>query len=539
MTASASASRIRGWQHQVAASPTFVAFLGGIMVLTASLANFLRFNDYPLLSPEVAWIILGFVAIAALAAWAYRGSERLGRALLEGLLVFLAIDLNADLIWLALAGGVLTAALALALKRSLMPFLGTMALIMFLVGLLGIGQQSVPASAKPVAPAAPAAKRPALLHLILDEHIGIEGLPADHPATPAMKQALSDFYLSRGFRLYGRAYSEHFHTVNSIPHILNYATPENYEESREGGHRVGPTPYFARLQQLGYRIHAYQSEYLDFCTDAKVVSCLDYSSSSLALVPATRLSTGEKAGLIAVQFSRLSDGVRGASALYQMAELALRERGITIPDMGLRLEGRTSTINALAAFDTLTADLAKAQPGDAYFAHILVPHYPYSLNADCTLAPTDFWLVRRDATSLARRESAYFDQLRCATAKLDTALRGFAASPGGRDGIVIVHGDHGSRITELDPIVENLGRFSDRDMISGFSTLFAVRAPGAAPGYDATVLPVATLVKALAQSDFQAVPPAKAAPATAIVTLDDAGWIPRKKHPLPRSWSTP
>ena len=53
-----------------------------------------------------------------------------------------------------------------------------------------------------------AASKPAILHLILDEHIGVEGLPKDNPDAARLQWELRDFYLSRGFALYGGAYSD-------------------------------------------------------------------------------------------------------------------------------------------------------------------------------------------------------------------------------------------------------------------------------------------------------------------------------------------
>ena len=47
-----------------------------------------------------------------------------------------------------------------------------------------------------------------------------------------------------------------------------------------------------------------------------------------------------------------------------------------------------------------------------------------------------------------------------------------------------MHGDHGSRITVTDPRDENRDRLTAEDLVDGFSTLFAVKAPRHAPGYD-------------------------------------------------------
>ncbi len=49
---------------------------------------------------------------------------------------------------------------------------------------------------------------------------------------------------------------------------------------------------------------------------------------------------------------------------------------------------------------------------------------------------------------------------------------------------VIIHGDHGSQISSLEPIVRNGAALSSLDIISSYSTLFAVKAPGLASGLD-------------------------------------------------------
>src|SRR5207245_3601634 len=88
-----------------------------------------------------------------------------------------------------------------------------------------IGQQHEPAMSETVRPnnAVPLnATLPAIVHIILDEHIGLDGLAPDNPRTPAVRQALDQFYLGNGFRVFGRAHSDYAFTTRSIPEILNF-----------------------------------------------------------------------------------------------------------------------------------------------------------------------------------------------------------------------------------------------------------------------------------------------------------------------------
>ena len=456
-------------------------FLAGGFVLAASFLNFLRYHEYPLLTPEVGLVGLGLVALALLVGLLYRGCGRGARALFEGLLVFLAVELNAAHSGYAALAGLAVVAFVLIRRRSILPFLGTMAFIAALVGFLGIGREqanALPSSVRPTA----ASDKPAILHLILDEHIGIEGFPKTKLGAET-REAIKGFYLSRGFRLSGRAYSEHFDSVNAIPHILNFgalqAPPRGHHDK---GTAIPSSAYFGELSKRSYRVNVYQSEYIDFCADPRVASCTGYLSQDIRPLIDSPLSATDRAGLVAVQFAFLSKTLKALSGSYSDLAKRLRKEGRDVPDFGLPLGGRTSMINGTAIADRLARGLRHARPGEAYFAHILFPHSPYATTPDCGLKDVDRWTLRTSGAPIEAREAAYYDQLRCAMNKVDAALRALEASPAGRNHIVIVHGDHGSRITRHDPALASMGRFTDSDLVSSYSTLFAVRAPALAPG---------------------------------------------------------
>ena len=59
-----------------------------------------------------------------------------------------------------------------------------------------------------------------------------------------------------------------------------------------------------------------------------------------------------------------------------------------------------------------------------------------------------------------------------------------------RDATIIVHGDHGSRIVVTDPTAENEDSVTAEDLVDGFSTLFAVKAPSQTTGYDREMRPI-------------------------------------------------
>jgi hypothetical protein len=61
------------------------------------------------------------------------------------------------------------------------------------------------------------------------------------------------------------------------------------------------------------------------------------------------------------------------------------------------------------------------------------------------------------------------------------------------ESIIILHGDHGSRIVLTEPSAENQHALTKQDLVDGFSTLFAMKMPGKSGGYDASPWPLEQL----------------------------------------------
>lgn len=514
-----------------------IPILASWAILLASLVNFLRFNDYPLLRPEIALIAFGLLALAALFGWIHSAQRPLGQAALDMLLVLLVVDQNGASFAFAAATAALVGAVTLYRRRSVLPLLGLVAAFALLSGLAGIGQQhSAAAETRRVVPPRSAGKPlpPALVHIVLDEQLGIEAFSDLGPEGQVVQRELKAFYLSHGFRLYGRAYAEQFRTVNSIPQILNFGAVARPDANPFNGRALERNAYFDALAKDGYRLDVYQSDFIDYCDNRAVSRCVTYPFSALDAIDRSPLSVADRAVLIVARFALLSKAVFNLESLYIEAADSLRGKGYDVPDFGLTTGGRTSSLAASAAFDRLIGDLRNAKPGHAYFAHILLPHDPYALDSRCTPRPMWQWQVHDPSPPLAMRQAAYLDQVRCALRKVDAAYAAVSRSQAGRDFIMVVHGDHGSRITSVNPTAENIGKYGRDDLVAGFATLFAIRAPRIAAGYDDRPAAVPRLLAGLARSRFTSAPlPSTAAPH---VILNDRNWAPRKRAPFLRSW---
>jgi hypothetical protein len=192
-------------------------------------------------------------------------------------------------------------------------------------------------------------------------------------------------------------------------------------------------------------------------------------------------------------------------------------------------------VGTLRALGDLKARLEKAKPGDAFFAHLLLPHYPYVVAGDCSALQFKEWKRRFGYWPPEALRHAYAGQLQCATSQVDELLQAFDRSPAGSNSLVFVHGDHGSRLTSVDPSEEYRGQFGREDVIAAYSTLFAVRAPAVRAGYYTEPYPIHTLLR-----DFSSSTPARAPsltpPKVHEVWLDDEDWKPSSKIRLPASW---
>jgi hypothetical protein len=504
------------------AREAFLPTVVGVAVLVTSLVNLLSAETYPLLTPEVALLVAAFAAIALFMGLVYAFADPISRALFQFLLLLLALDLNFDGP-VVLAAAVVTAAVV---HRHLMPFLGIVSLVVFATEIPSISYSAAVEDDASFSTPVRDPSLPNLVHLILDEHIGIEGLTGDDDAL-GMGQNLRSFYISNGFRLYGGAFSEHMHTVNAIPSLLNFGEEQPWlpETSKEGT-IVPNNRYFELLKQRGYAITVYQTAFADYCVHPAVSACLTRPRRLLLALNSNSLAASDKAIVLGHQLIRRSRVMKIANAHF----ISLAGFGINLRDSRL-----PHGVTAIETLQLVAKQLGTSAGGTAFFVHVLFPHYPYIFASNCEPKPSSDWLARRSAwgvaSTLQDRQFTYYEQLSCLTQVLQPIFN--AADP---RTIIVVHGDHGSRITEVDPRADTIGRFSSSDMIASFSTLFAVRAPAIASGYDPRPLPSSMLFRELALADFgepNLNVPVDYKPS---VILDDLNWKPSSRHPLPSDW---
>ena len=473
------------------------------IVLGAPLAAFLTGNHYPILSPEVGLLVIGCVVAGVLLqglAWALGAG---GAAFVLAAAFALAVDLLGGASFgyagLAVLGMACFGATWLLGRQAVS--VAAVAASVFLASTLLIPGTAADERTR----ALQGEKRdlPVVLHLVLDEHIGLAGLPRDVPGGAGFERWLTDAYLAEGFRVHAGAYSQYFFTRHSIANLLNFSAAadpwSHLAKGRSHPNILTDSAYFRHLSALGYRLHVYQSDYLDYCRIPGIAyaTCTTYRANSIGALRDTTLGTLERAQFIFNSLASTSGYLGAMGRVYQKLTGSAWERPVN----------RVGPLAVLPVLQRLTSDLRSASRGQAYFAHLLIPHYPYVLDESCGVRSNiEDWLsnvppgaeyqdpVQNSADSRNERYRRYFEQVRCQQVLLGRLFDAMREAKVWRDAIVIIHGDHGSRIMQRSPLAAHADRLTRQDFNDAFSTLFAVRSPRLNAGVEREQRPLQELL---------------------------------------------
>ena len=149
-------------------------------------------------------------------------------------------------------------------------------------------------------------------------------------------------------------------------------------------------------------------------------------------------------------------------------------------------------------FDEVAAAIERADAGEAIFAHFMVPHAPYILDASCRQVrhgQTPYDLIDRypaESAFAQARLSLYADyaeQVECMLNKLEALFETLALN-GKLEGMTfIINGDHGSRISRS----RYLEKMEQRDFVDNYAAHFSIRSPGVEAGEDERLVSIQRL----------------------------------------------
>jgi len=466
--------------------------VAGVCLLLTPFVVFVRYQGYFILRPEIliCFALLGIIGVAF--GLLMESFGRFSRAPIVAFLVALTFDIQLTdpspvLLWVVFGLTlVITSLLSVRVWKYTVVVLTVMCAASFLSPASQVGTVVTETSTDGQG----TASLPVVLHLVVDEHIGVEGIPQEFDPEGIHAENLRDAYADRGFRVFGRAFSQYYNTWVSLPHVFNFdhTADKDYAIKRTQGWASGfqltKNRYLNRMQNMGYRIQVYQTEFLEFRESENVTisKCTTYGLETLSSIERSGMRVPDKLRMISGVYSRLSQ---------IMVDLR-------VPP------ARLSSLSAMGVIEELRGDLLNATPGDMFLVHIMLPHFPYAYDDECTMREDPWsWLyshdpdlepARNNAETRAARYPVYLEQVACTTKLLGDLFDSLREAEVYDDMTIIVHSDHGSRISFRVPHREASGqRLRTEDFIDCYSTLFAVKAPRIRPGYDRRMLPLGPL----------------------------------------------
>jgi hypothetical protein len=467
-------------------APAAAPWLPAVILLTPWLV-FVRHNGYPLFHLDV---LAGAVVIGAFGL-TLGIIGRYGRAAAScatALAVVLFVDLQYDpqlpiqgvgeTAVLLLSGMAITAVL-LAAGRPAQLVVGLMACSALVTSAFVPGGRLTYSESTSVTPDT---EQPFLLHLILDEHIGPSGLRSAGRAEDASR--LTGEYGRLGFEIFDAAYSEHDATFRSLGHLFNLASGDLMNGLVETGtspfsYQLTGSRYLQSLTRAGYAVSVYQTDHLNLCHGTPgVAGCHTYPAARLGVLVHTDLPLPGRLRVLGSVFL-------GQSDLWEEAGEAFGRVGSLQPPSRGGDDTRVSAISATLMLDAVERDLGDARRGEALIAHVLLPHSPYVYGEGCRMRPPGEWLRRLEQwepegnsfEARQRRYALYSEQLACTQRRIERLLNVIPAAVSS-DAVVVIHGDHGSRIVRSS---SRTAPSVSADDLDRYSTLFAVRSPSVTP----------------------------------------------------------
>lgn len=351
---------------------------------------------------------------------------------------------------------------------------------------------------------------PLFVHLVLDEHGAISGLPDEVEGAGEARKETTDFYTGNGFRLWSRAFSRSSATELSMTSTFNWI--QDFQDGlpfREGGgpfaYTMTANKYFDAIAHRGWRIRAFQGHHMDYCTDrgSVVEVCRTYAAISPRLLMDADLPTAQKFVILHSLFWR-------GSFVYYAARRAYGKAASIVgglpkwPD-----RDNVAPVTSVAMLEEVLAAAKEGGRGTMIFAHLFVPHHPYAFKADCSLhSYNEDWLLLGDPSlryprlntpeGWKLRYRRYIEQLRCTNLSLKKFFDGLRTVGLWDDAIIVVQGDHGSRITLIEPDAQNLSLLSARDLRDNFLAHLAVKKPGMKAELDNSIVAIQDAIPHLA-----------------------------------------
>ena len=335
---------------------------------------------------------------------------------------------------------------------------------------------------------------PIVLHILFDELMSPGAMTDDLPGGAESRQVVYDFGERYSFRTFDAVYSRQFFSNLSIWNLMNTEYRGHLDPAAlasEFHSKDSTNAYFDDMAERGYQTVVFQSSFFGFCTNKNVLMCETFDSfdprwSDVQTYDLKTRKVHLWDTLLRSYGSSYTSkyGRRLLSAVYGLDDGGGAELGAA---------GRFDVQMFPNTFQQFTNFAARVPRGSHIFAHFMVPHSPYQLTESCVVSGVEdggYYLGKRFALEAERADARqryyaqYLAQVGCVMRSLDVMMRQLVEAESYQDAKIVIHGDHGSRIS-VGKFVE---RYAGRDFVDNYATYFAVRSPDVEPGVDCELI---------------------------------------------------
>jgi hypothetical protein len=355
---------------------------------------------------------------------------------------------------------------------------------------------------------------PIVVHLVFDEMMSTGGMTSDLPGGERTRRLLLDFGEKHAFRVFDSVYSRYWTTGRAIPNMMNreYLGRTSMDPNSQlpydpetRSFSLETNAYFEDMAGRGYRTAVFQVPFMNFCANRNVDLCETFDSFD----PGGGESTVTDSPTLRVNLWQTVLRAYAPSYTSSIGQKILaRAYALGTSEVGVQgLANRYDAQRFPEWFDRFTRFTAAVPRGTHVFAHFLVPHAPYFLLESCVVSgkeDTGYYLAYPPKRPEMRSDfyNRYLGQVRCVANELDRFMATIGRSENFRDALIVIHGDHGSRISSGDTLED----YNQRDFVDNYATFFAVRSPAVKPGVDCELVSLPEVFRRYAARGVQSRP---------------------------------
>ncbi|MEH6585539.1 MAG: sulfatase-like hydrolase/transferase [Halioglobus sp.] len=467
-----------------------IRFLFFLLLFSTPLLSLLWRRNYPIFTEEVLSLFLAIAVLSTLFSLVSFSIRLAVSYLLTAVLILMCFMLQFNLLMEGILVVIVLLTVLMLIFKERFYANGVFILLALLVGAyLDSDHQQHPDRIQENAAKVNRDLSP-VVHILLDGFIGIGGLP-DIPASSVIRKEILSFFESNDFLIFPNAYSRHAVTGDSLYTALNFRNDSEHSFGLETGagieHVMKENAVFSTVEALDYRLNIYQTSYIDLCQSnpKNVDRCWQYSQPNVHSVPSSEKTILKIKVLVKTLLNQ-------SKFLWAALPESLRK------SLGL------FAVHDPRVFKLLSKDTSSRGPGNYFFAHALIPHSPFVYRPDCSVsydAPIPLTVAFGIGEPVLpdyiydTRNGLYFGQIECALKSTQLVIDGLKKRGLYDRAIIIIHGDHGSNISQYQPTAENQDVMTGQDYRSAFSTLFAVKYPGSIFSVNARALPLSYLLE--------------------------------------------